>query len=184
MVRRGAGAAALPHSITIFIVRELLAGLGYIHESQDQGRGRVRHGLIHRDVSPHNVLLSWEGEVKLADFGIAQVQESTMMGLRRARGQAWLHVARAGEPSGARWSVRSVRGWGRALGRNAGASAMAMAGARVRCATRTPAGSDDRVLVGGAEPRARSIALRHVRTMLPKSAAAKCGAPEIVIARS
>ncbi len=68
----------LSHSIVSFIVRELLSGLGYIHESRDLGRGHVRRGLVHRDVSPHNALLSWEGEVKLADFGVAQMLESTM----------------------------------------------------------------------------------------------------------
>jgi len=68
----------VPHPIVIFIVRELLSGLGYIHEPKDQGRGRVRRGLVHRDVSPGNVLLSWEGEVKLADFGVAQMLERTM----------------------------------------------------------------------------------------------------------
>jgi serine/threonine protein kinase len=68
----------LSHSIASFIVRELLSGLGYIHESRDLGRGRVRRGLVHRDVSPENVLLSWEGEVKLADFGLARMLERTM----------------------------------------------------------------------------------------------------------
>ena len=58
-------------------MRELLSGLGYIHQARDRGRRRVR-GLVHRDVSPRNVLLSWEGEVKLADFGVAQVLQRTM----------------------------------------------------------------------------------------------------------
>jgi serine/threonine protein kinase len=66
----------LPHSVTIFIVRELLSGLGYIHESRNRGREHVG-GLVHRDVKPRNVLLSWEGEVKLADFGLAQALEGT-----------------------------------------------------------------------------------------------------------
>lgn len=65
----------LPHSVVIFIVRELLFGLGYIHELRGRDRDR---GLVHRDVTPHNVLISWEGEVKLADFGIAQVIDGTM----------------------------------------------------------------------------------------------------------
>jgi serine/threonine protein kinase len=68
----------LPHPIAVYIARELLSGLGYIHEHRNLVRGRVRRGLVHRDVSPHNVLLSWEGEVKLADFGVAQMLEQTM----------------------------------------------------------------------------------------------------------
>jgi serine/threonine protein kinase len=66
----------LPHPVAIFIVRELLSGLGYIHEARDRGPGRV--GLVHCDVTPRNVLLSWEGEVKLTDFGVAQVLEGAM----------------------------------------------------------------------------------------------------------
>jgi serine/threonine protein kinase len=66
----------LPHPVAIFIVRELLSGLGYIHEVRDRGRGPV--GLVHCDVTPRNVLLSWEGEVKLTDFGVAQVLEGAM----------------------------------------------------------------------------------------------------------
>jgi serine/threonine protein kinase len=71
-------AGPVPHPIASFVVRELLSGLGYIHQPRDLGRDRVRRGLVHRDVSPHNVLLSWEGEVKLADFGVAQMLEGTM----------------------------------------------------------------------------------------------------------
>jgi len=74
----------LPHSIVIFIVRELLAGLGYIHEARDQG-GRLEPGLVHRDVKPSNVLISWEGAVKLADFGLARMVERTLPAGAHAR---------------------------------------------------------------------------------------------------
>jgi len=63
----------VPHPVAIFIARELLSGLGYIHKS----RNRLC-ALVHRDVKPRNVLLSWEGEVKLTDFGLAQALEGTM----------------------------------------------------------------------------------------------------------
>jgi serine/threonine-protein kinase len=56
----------MPPPVAIFIVRELLAGLEYIHKPRAGARG-----LVHRDVTPHNVLLSRDGAVKLADFGVA-----------------------------------------------------------------------------------------------------------------
>lgn len=68
-------AGPLPFAVAIFIVRELLAGLGYLHAPR--GRGRHESGLIHRDVTPRNVLLSWAGAVKLADLGLAQLLQRT-----------------------------------------------------------------------------------------------------------
>jgi serine/threonine protein kinase len=58
----------LPASVTIFLISEILSGLGYAHE---RPRGELR-GIVHRDVSPQNVLVSWEGAVKVSDFGIAK----------------------------------------------------------------------------------------------------------------
>jgi hypothetical protein len=60
----------LPTSLVIYLVAEVLRGLGYAHNLPAADSG-IR-GVIHRDVSPHNVLLSWEGAVKVADFGIAK----------------------------------------------------------------------------------------------------------------
>jgi serine/threonine-protein kinase len=61
---------ALPAEFALLIIREVLRALDYAHRVKD-GAGRPL-GLVHRDVSPSNVLISFEGEVKLCDFGIAR----------------------------------------------------------------------------------------------------------------
>ncbi|MBM4374283.1 MAG: protein kinase [Deltaproteobacteria bacterium] len=59
----------LPMEYRLYVVRELLRALDYAHHYQLEDAV----GVIHRDVSPSNVLLSFSGEVKLCDFGIASV---------------------------------------------------------------------------------------------------------------
>jgi len=54
-----------------YIVMEMARGLDYAHNLKDP-TGRPLN-VVHRDVSPHNVMLGYEGDVKLLDFGIAQV---------------------------------------------------------------------------------------------------------------
>jgi eukaryotic-like serine/threonine-protein kinase len=54
----------------IFIVLQLLTGLEYAHKRTDSQGRPVQ--IVHCDVSPDNALVSWEGEVKLLDFGIAR----------------------------------------------------------------------------------------------------------------
>ncbi|HEU4726481.1 MAG TPA: protein kinase [Kofleriaceae bacterium] len=66
-------AGPLPPSTAIFVIVEVLRGLGYAHDRKDPVTGC--RGIIHRDVSPHNVLLSYEGEVKVSDFGLARVRD-------------------------------------------------------------------------------------------------------------
>lgn len=65
----------LPWSVVIYTISEVLRGLGYAHDLP-AGPDGVR-GLVHRDVSPHNVLLSWSGAVKVSDFGIAKARAAT-----------------------------------------------------------------------------------------------------------
>ncbi|HEY1814207.1 MAG TPA: serine/threonine-protein kinase, partial [Kofleriaceae bacterium] len=60
----------MPVAQACFIIMKLCEGLDYAHNKRDQS-GREMH-LVHRDVSPQNVLVSFEGEVKVIDFGIAK----------------------------------------------------------------------------------------------------------------
>jgi serine/threonine protein kinase len=69
----------LPVPHTVFVAIELLKGLEYAHQRQVMRGGRpVALNIIHRDVSPPNVLLSFQGEVKLTDFGIARASLKAM----------------------------------------------------------------------------------------------------------
>jgi len=61
----------------IYISREVLSALAYAHAKRDFDGNPIK--LIHRDVSPSNVLLSQAGEVKLTDFGIAKAATHTSL---------------------------------------------------------------------------------------------------------
>lgn len=73
--RLSAGRIPLPVEHAVLVAREVLRALDYAHRARDvEGRPL---GLVHRDVSPSNVLVSFEGEVKLCDFGIARALGAT-----------------------------------------------------------------------------------------------------------
>ena len=60
----------MPVEVAAFVVQEVCAALDYAHHKNDD-LGRPLE-IIHRDVSPQNVLISYAGEVKVVDFGIAK----------------------------------------------------------------------------------------------------------------
>jgi serine/threonine protein kinase len=70
------GALGIP--LIIYLAIEILSGLRYAHDLPVRTRDGVR-GIVHRDISPHNVLLSWEGAVKVSDFGIAKSRAATQV---------------------------------------------------------------------------------------------------------
>ncbi len=60
----------LPPELALFIASKLAAALDYAHRRKDFNGHDL--SLVHRDVSPQNVLISYEGDIKLCDFGIAK----------------------------------------------------------------------------------------------------------------
>ena len=61
----------VPLDVCAFIGKEMAAGLFYAHTKVHETTGKPLN-LVHRDISPQNVLVSWDGEVKIVDFGVAK----------------------------------------------------------------------------------------------------------------
>lgn len=87
LVRRARADAslAMPEEVAVHVVAELLRGLHHAHSRTDADGKAV--GLVHQDVSPHNTLLGFDGEVKLLDFGIARTASQADAGTQAGRGK-------------------------------------------------------------------------------------------------
>jgi serine/threonine protein kinase len=99
----------MPVEIALRVVSEVCSGLHYAHERTDAG-GRPL-GIVHRDISPANVLVSYDGAVKLIDFGVAKLLDRESLGRSgNFRGKfAYMSPEQcAGEPLDARSDIFSV----------------------------------------------------------------------------
>jgi serine/threonine protein kinase len=94
----------IPLDVALELVRQIARGLAYVHTHGDLG-------LVHRDVAPPNILLSYFGEVKLTDFGLARSvlkQEQTAPGVVFGRASYLAPEQARGEVADARADVYSL----------------------------------------------------------------------------
>jgi hypothetical protein len=107
---RAEGLPWLPAPIAVGIAIEMCRGLHYAHTRL--GEDGEPLGLVHRDISPDNVLLSYDGEVKVSDFGIAKARlagrAETDAGVVKGKYLYFSPEQAKGEPLDARSDVYAV----------------------------------------------------------------------------
>ncbi len=77
----------IPIPASCFIIEQAAAGLNYAHQFKDRITGEPLN-LVHRDVSPQNILVSYDGNIKVIDFGIAKAAtngEATRAGVIKGK---------------------------------------------------------------------------------------------------
>ena len=77
---------SLPSSYVLFIMLHILTAIDYAHNCINEDGRRLK--IVHRDLSPSNILISWHGEIKVTDFGIAKgIHKSSLTAAGQLRGK-------------------------------------------------------------------------------------------------
>ncbi len=61
----------------VYIIKEVASGLNYAHNAIESSTGQPLN-LIHRDISPQNIMLSFDGEIRIIDFGISKISDTDL----------------------------------------------------------------------------------------------------------
>jgi len=99
----------VPVAVALHIIQQIAYALAYAHDAEDE-HGRCLD-IVHRDVTPQNILLSWSGDVKLSDFGIAMArgrQVETTVGVVKGKLAYLAPEQKAGQPATGRTDVYAL----------------------------------------------------------------------------
>lgn len=99
----------IPPEIAVYVVTEVLEGLDHVHRARLADGQPV--GLVHRDVTPGNLLVSFDGDVKITDFGISKSlmsKVSTTVGIVKGKARYLAPEQILGEPASPRSDMFSA----------------------------------------------------------------------------